>query len=85
MDKAEKLSLVFKTCELDDAGIVTIILRAVMMTTAGTWSCEIMEFVKNGEQDQTNCWLDVEGEVDVIDHGHDGLMVKGMILEARQD
>ena len=31
-----------------------------------------MEFVKNGEQDQTNCWLDVEGEVDVIDLGHDG-------------
>jgi len=45
VDKAEKLALVFKTCELDDAG---------------TWSCEIMEFVKNGEQDQTNCWLDVE-------------------------
>ena len=43
-----------------------------MTMTAGTWSCEIMEFVKNGEQDQTNCWLDVEGEVDVIDHGHGG-------------
>ena len=40
-----------------------------MTMTAGTWSCEIMEFVKNGEQDQTNCWLDVEGEVD---HGHGG-------------
>ena len=49
-----------------------ILLRTVMMMTAGTWSCEIMEFVKNGEQDQTNCWLDVEGEVDVIDHGQDG-------------
>jgi len=43
-----------------------------MTLTPGTWSCEIMEFVKNGEQDQTNCWLDVEGEFDVIDHGHGG-------------
>ena len=25
VDKGEKLALVFKTCELDDAGIVTII------------------------------------------------------------
>ena len=93
VDKAEKLALVFKTCELDDAGIVTVIciLRTVMMmVTAGTWSCEIMEFVKNGEQDQTNCWLDVEGEVDVIDHGAPVMVVKRMlammivmILEAR--
>ena len=61
-----------------------------MTMTAGTWSCEIMEFVKNGEQDQTNCWLDVEGEVDVIDHGAPVMVVKRMfammivmILEAR--
>ena len=47
LDKADKLSLAFKVCELDDAG---------------TYSVEITEFVKNGEQDQTNCWLDVEGE-----------------------
>jgi len=45
VDKGDKLSLVFKVCELDDAG---------------TYSVEIMEFVKNGEVDQTNCWLDVE-------------------------
>jgi len=45
VDKAEKLSLVFKVCELDDAG---------------TYSVEITEFVKNGERDQTDCWLDVE-------------------------
>ena len=73
VDKAEKLALVFKTCELDDAGIGGIIISLgrkkvivkiieTMTMTAGTWSCEIMEFVKNGEQDQTNCWLDVEGE-----------------------
>ena len=40
------------------------IIETMTMTAAGTWSCEIMEFVKNGEQDQTNCWLDVEGEDD---------------------
>ena len=73
VDKAEKLALVFKTCELDDVGIGGIIISLgrkkvnikiveTMTMTAGTWSCEIMEFVKNGEQDQTNCWLDVEGE-----------------------
>ena len=45
-DKAEKLSLVFKVCELDDTG---------------TYSVEITEFVKNGEKDQTDCWLEVEG------------------------
>ncbi|XP_023324296.1 twitchin isoform X2 [Eurytemora carolleeae] len=44
-DKGEKLSLVFRTCEMDDTG---------------TYSCEIMEFVKNGEKDQTDCWLQVE-------------------------
>ena len=38
----------FKVCELDDAG---------------TYSVEITEFVKNGERDQTDCWLDVEGEL----------------------
>ena len=48
MDKNEKLSLVFKVCELDDAG---------------TYSVEITEFVKNGERDQTDCWLDVEGKL----------------------
>merc|ERR1719361_3181605 len=45
VDKAEKLSLVFKVCELDDTG---------------TYSVEITEFVKNGEKDQTDCWLEVE-------------------------
>ena len=45
-DKGEKLSIVFRTCELDDTG---------------TYSCEIVEFVKNGERDQTDCWLQVEG------------------------
>lgn len=44
-DKGEKLSIVFRTCELDDTG---------------TYSCEILEFVKNGERDQTDCWLQVE-------------------------
>ena len=31
-----------------------------------------MEFVKNGEQDQTNCWLDVEGgdDVNLLDHAY---------------
>ena len=48
VDKNEKLSLVFKVCELDDAG---------------TYSVEITEFVKNGERDQTDCWLDVEGKI----------------------
>ena len=48
VDKNEKLSLVFKVCDLDDAG---------------TYSVEITEFVKNGERDQTDCWLDVEGEI----------------------
>ena len=48
VDKNEKLTLVFKVCDLDDAG---------------TYSVEITEFVKNGERDQTDCWLDVEGEV----------------------
>ena len=43
---------------------VNIKIIETMTMTAGTWSCEIMEFVKNGEQDQTNCWLDVEGEDD---------------------
>ena len=43
-----------------------------------------MEFVKNGEQDQTNCWLDVEGEVDVIDHGQ-LIIVVVVILKARPD
>ena len=38
-----------------------------------------MEFVKNGEQDQTNCWLDVEGEIEVM------VMEVLMILEAIQD
>ena len=33
-------------CELDDTG---------------TYSVEITEFVKNGEKDQTDCWLEVEG------------------------
>ena len=36
----------FKVCELDDTG---------------TYSVEITEFVKNGEKDQTDCWLEVEG------------------------
>ena len=40
------MSLVFRTCEMDDTG---------------TYSCEILEFVKNGEKDQTDCWLQVEG------------------------
>ena len=40
-----------------------------------------MEFVKNGEQDQTNCWLDVEGEVEVMVL----VMEVLMILEAIQD
>ena len=31
------------------------------MDDTGTYSCEIMEFVKNGEKDQTDCWLQVEG------------------------
>jgi len=44
-EKGDKLTLMFEVCELDDAG---------------TYSVEIMEFVKNGEVDQTNCWLDVE-------------------------
>lgn len=39
------MSLVFKVCELDDTG---------------TYSVEITEFVKNGEKDQTDCWLEVE-------------------------
>ena len=34
-------------CELDDTG---------------TYSVEITEFVKNGEKDQTDCWLEVEGK-----------------------
>ena len=60
--------------------------EVIILMTAGTWSCEIMEFVKNGEQDQTNCWLDVEGEVDVIDHGHNGQLDEsktGWILRLR--
>ena len=44
----------------------------LILMLPGTWSCEIMEFVKNGEQDQTNCWLDVEGgddvNADLLDH-----------------
>ena len=47
MEKGYKLSLIFKTCEMDDTG---------------TYSLEIMEFVKNGEKDQTDCWLQVEGK-----------------------
>ena len=47
MEKGDKLSLIFKTCEMDDTG---------------TYSLEIMEFVKNGEKDQTDCWLQVEGK-----------------------
>ena len=46
VDKGEKLTLVFRVCELDDTG---------------TYSVEITEFVKNGEKDQTDCWLEVEG------------------------
>ena len=46
----------------------------LILMSPGTWSCEIMEFVKNGEQDQTNCWLDVEGgddvNVDLLDHAY---------------
>ena len=41
------MSLVFRVCELDDTG---------------TYSVEITEFVKNGEKDQTDCWLEVEGK-----------------------
>ena len=47
VDKGDKLSLVFRVCELDDTG---------------TYSVEIAEFVKNGEKDQTDCWLEVEGK-----------------------
>ena len=39
VDKGEKLTLVFRVCELDDTG---------------TYSVEITEFVKNGEKDQIN-------------------------------
>ena len=47
VDKGDKCSLVFRVCELDDTA---------------TYSLEIMEFVKNGERDQTDCWLQVEGK-----------------------
>ena len=30
------------------------------MDDTGTYSVEITEFVKNGEKDQTDCWLEVE-------------------------
>jgi hypothetical protein len=58
-EKGEKLSLLFKTCELDDTG---------------TYSVEIMEFVKNGEKDQTDCWLQVEGRWKV---GSDRVLAPG--------
>ena len=38
-------------CELDDTG---------------TYSVEITEFVKNGEKDQTDCWLEVEGGIFIL-------------------
>ena len=38
----------FQVCVLDDTG---------------TYSVEITEFVKNGERDQTDCWLEVSGKL----------------------
>ena len=41
----------FQVCVLDDTG---------------TYSVEITEFVKNGERDQTDCWLEVSGKLKIV-------------------
>ncbi len=45
MDK-EKLSLVIRKCSLEDSGM---------------YSCEIQQFVKDGEKEQINCNVTIEG------------------------
>ena len=42
----DKLTLVVRKCTFDDMGM---------------YSCEIQQYVKEGEDDQVNCWLSIEG------------------------
>ena len=51
----------FRVCELDDTG---------------TYSVEITEFVKNGEKDQTDCWLEVEGKYFCVTNVGGGQMMR---------
>lgn len=46
-DDGEKFTLTIRKCRLEDAGV---------------YSFEIQQYVKDGEPDQIDCWLDVEGE-----------------------
>ena len=49
--KSEKVSLIFRTCELDDSA---------------QYSCQILKFVKPGEQEQTDSCLLVEGLILIL-------------------
>ena len=44
----------------DEGCISCIHFPDVVMDDSSYYSAQIMEFVKNGEQDQTNCWFEVE-------------------------
>ena len=49
------------TCQKVDEGCMSCIyFPNVVMDDSSYYSAQIMEFVKNGEQDQTNCWFEVE-------------------------
>ena len=49
------------TCQKRDEGCMSCIyFPNVVMDDSSYYSTQIMEFVKNGEQDQTNCWFEVE-------------------------
>ena len=46
----------------DDKEKIMLVIHKAKTDDTGMYSCEIQQFVKEGEADATNAWVTVEGE-----------------------
>ena len=46
----------------DDKEKIMLVIHKAKIDDTGMYSCEIQQYVKEGESDQTNAWVTVEGK-----------------------